>query len=167
MSWECAIAESTFHTLAVRALQLARRPVGPSVWQDWAEFLVDTLPHYQEDLQDSGQDRASYLRSRTFIFTDESVLACRQKEREVLTERPVQPAPRLYAPGLAALRDRLNMSQEDFAEMIRYSSRSVQRWEKGKPISPNAVRRICHKCGCRPEDFTSDKPLAKASGSGN
>jgi DNA-binding transcriptional regulator YiaG len=147
---------STFSNLAVRALLLARRKDRTSVWQDWAEFLVDTLHHYQEDKEFFGDKRLAHLRSQTFRFVDESVMACQEMERTAMTENPIQRPPRLYAAGLKALRDSRGESQEGFAGEIGYCVRSVMRWEKGQPISEGAVRRICAKLGCSRDDILKE-----------
>ena len=154
--WCNPALESIFRRLATHALLLAGRRPGDSVWQSWAELLVDTVPYRREAVRDFGHDRASYLRSQTFHFVDESVEACNEMGRSIMMENLMQPAPRLYARGLRALRERMGYKQAGLAEILRCSEKTVGRWENEKrPTHMNEewISRVCAALECSREEL--------------
>jgi DNA-binding transcriptional regulator YiaG len=157
VSFENPIAESTFRNLVVRGLLLAGKSGGTSPWADWAEFLTDTLPYHLEGLLDGVQsstfeeERLLYIAATIFRFVDESVMACLEKERLAMSNSWTQPEPKRFAEGLKSFRQSLHLSQEGFAETIRFSRKTVSRWENGDSIGNDAVRRICDRFSVKPD----------------
>jgi DNA-binding transcriptional regulator YiaG len=162
LRWVNPVLESACVNLVTRALLLAGRSPGDRLWWTWAEFLIDSIPYHQESLEidvdtsgDAEADRLSYLKGSRIYFVPESVMACHQWELRAMGGNPPQRPPELVAYGLKALRERLQLSQESFAESIKVSTRTVQYWEAEvdpRPISEQYLRRICEVHKCKTDD---------------
>jgi hypothetical protein len=120
-------AEATFNNLVTRGLRLARRTSGTSLWQDWAEFLVDNLRYHQENMQLYGQERSSYLRSQFFRLVDDSVMLCRQKELDAMSTDSVLPDKPLMARGLKATMKSAGVEVKEVAAKLNIDYTTVSK----------------------------------------